>query len=280
MNMHTRRTGRFLRTGIVLGVVVGGVLALGAASASAQNVSCGDTITKDTKLRGDLFDCPGNGIVIGRGRITLDLGGHLIVGTGVGNGVDNSGGYNRVTIKNGTIVDFADGVFLDGANRNRVSGLSVFSNDADGVGLTGSNNNSIEDVVAVANNAAGIRLDGQSKGNGVDDNLTTSNMVFGIVAENGSSNNGITDNAAFRNGQFGIYVDANGSQRNEVERNVASRNLQDGIQVGDATALVKRNTANNNGGFGINAPFGAIDGGGNKAFGNVEPAQCAGVVCS
>jgi parallel beta-helix repeat protein len=155
----------------------------------------------------------------------------------------------------------------------------VFSNDADGVGLAGSNNNSIEGVVAVANNAAGIRLDGQSKGNGVDDNLTTSNMVFGVVAENGSSNNGITDNAAFRNG-FGIYVDANGSERNEVERNVASRNLQDGIQVGDATTLVKRNTANNNGGFGINAPFGAIDGGGNKAFGNVEPAQCAGVFCS
>jgi parallel beta-helix repeat protein len=276
MNMDNRRM-RVIKSAAVVAGSVAALMALSAAQASAHNVSCGDTITRDTKLKRDLLDCPADGIVIGRGRITLDLGGHMIVGTGVGNGVDNSGGYNRVTIKNGTILDFNNGVFLDSANRNRVSDLLVASNVMDGVGLLGSNNNRIEETVAIANDGAGIRLDGQSNGNDVDDNLATRNMVFGVVAENGSSNNDVTENAAFRNG-FGIYVDANGSTGNLIERNIASRNDLDGIQVGDATTVVRRNTANNNGDTGINAPFGAIDGGGNRAAGNVV-AQCVNVVC-
>ncbi len=35
-----------------------------------------------------------------------------------------------------------------------------------------------------------------------------------------------------------------------------------------------------NGGWGIYAPVGAIDGGGNFAAGNIEPGQCVGVVCT
>jgi hypothetical protein len=32
-------------------------------------VSCGDTITADTKLANDLTDCPGNGIIVGAANI-------------------------------------------------------------------------------------------------------------------------------------------------------------------------------------------------------------------
>ena len=39
-------------------------LALTAGQASANHVRCGDTITADTTLDGDLIDCPSNGIVI------------------------------------------------------------------------------------------------------------------------------------------------------------------------------------------------------------------------
>ena len=45
-------------------------------------MSCGATVTTDTKLTSDLLNCPDNGIVIGAGDITLDLNGHTVSGDG------------------------------------------------------------------------------------------------------------------------------------------------------------------------------------------------------
>ena len=53
-----------------------------AAQASGRDVACGATITSDTKLRADLTNCPGDGLVIGKDGITLDLGRRTIDGTG------------------------------------------------------------------------------------------------------------------------------------------------------------------------------------------------------
>jgi hypothetical protein len=85
-------------------LVVVASLTLGFASdayaAKAVHVSCGQTITENTRLANDLIDCPGNGLVIGADDITLDLNGHTIDGDGDGfdscatdcdAGVDNTG---------------------------------------------------------------------------------------------------------------------------------------------------------------------------------------------
>ena len=56
----------------------------------------------------------------------------------------------------------------------------------------------------------------------------------------------------------------------------------DGIVV-DGTARrnkLRGNTATANGGHGINAVSGTIDGGGNHARGNRAAPQCVGVVCT
>ena len=53
-----------------------------AAQASGRDVACGATLTSDTKLRADLTNCPGDGLVIGKDGITLDLGRRTIDGTG------------------------------------------------------------------------------------------------------------------------------------------------------------------------------------------------------
>src|SRR5215203_2202159 len=67
---------------VVLAVTV--VFAVAGATADrravASQVSCGDTVTADTKLDSDLVDCPNHGIVIGADDITLDLNGHLVDG--------------------------------------------------------------------------------------------------------------------------------------------------------------------------------------------------------
>src|SRR5688572_13807111 len=64
-------------------VAATGATALGGGPAPvASELSCGDTITADTTLTGDLVDCPSNGIVIGADDITLDLNGHTVAGNG------------------------------------------------------------------------------------------------------------------------------------------------------------------------------------------------------
>src|SRR5262245_50469884 len=290
MNIYTRHMRPLARTAAVVATALAIVMVVSAARAAAPNISCGDTITKNTKLNHDLIDCPGNGIVIGHGKITLDLNGHRIVGDGsfLGNGVDNSAGYDQVTIKNGTILEFERGVYLQSASFNRVSGLLVTSNRTNGIELLQSHHNSIQHNEAVATEE-GIVVGG-SNANIVDSNFSLANDGEGIAVENSSSNNRVTGNVSIGN-EFGILVDSTGSVHNLIGGNIVNRNgipdpvdpspppPTDGIYIGDATTVVRANTANNNGAFGIGAFFGAIDGGGNKARGNGEAAQCLNVVC-
>jgi hypothetical protein len=56
--------------------------------------------------------------------------------------------------------------------------------------------------------------------------------------------------------------------------------LRDGIHVDSPSTTIEKNTANFNTALGIRAVPGVTDGGGNKAQGNGDPAQCTGVVCS
>jgi hypothetical protein len=63
-----------------------------------------------------------------------------------------------------------------------------------------------------------------------------------------------------------------------LEGNLADHNGWNGIDAGAGVTLT-HNTANGNGNLGIEARAGAIDGGGNRASGNGNPAQCVGVRC-
>src|SRR5262245_25663247 len=119
-----------------LGLTILSCLVLGAGSASASHVSCGDTITTDTTLDSDLVDCPNNGIVIGADDITLDLNGHTIDGDGTlatgcdpqtefcDTGVANDS-HDGVTVRHGSLREFDSGVSLFGPLRhNRLLDIS------------------------------------------------------------------------------------------------------------------------------------------------------------
>src|SRR5262249_33557296 len=113
-----------------LGVAVlaaGGLTAASGGLAQASALHCGDVITVNTRLSGDLVNCPDNGLVIGADNITLDLNGHVIDGdatpppscppaTLCDVGVDNSTGHSHVTIKGGTIRQFDLGVGVAGGS--------------------------------------------------------------------------------------------------------------------------------------------------------------------
>ena len=147
------------RTATIVALMLAGALAVGAAPASAtpaSTVTCGQTLTHSVRLANDLSDCPGDGLVIGAPGITVDLNGHTIDGVATqiedcdvspfgSAGIQNSGGYDGLTIKNGTLQQFFSGfnagsdpeAMADSrlvhlvARDNRFSGLTMGSGAGD-----------------------------------------------------------------------------------------------------------------------------------------------------
>lgn len=106
---HTHRpfASGVLPGALLLAVALGGGT---AAAAPTPGVTCGSTLTTDVTLTADLHCPSGNGILLGS-NVTLDLGGHSLVGSGSGVGVQTaflSQGGN--TVRNGTIENWDAGV--------------------------------------------------------------------------------------------------------------------------------------------------------------------------
>jgi large repetitive protein len=126
-----------------LALLVFGVAALcgvGAGSASAQQVSCGQVISQNTRLDSDL-NCFGTGVqaalFIGADGITLDLGGHTISSS---RSIINDG-HDNVTIRNGTL-DNDDGPLIQNASGNRFRNLR-FQGIVTGLDLAGSDHTDV-----------------------------------------------------------------------------------------------------------------------------------------
>ena len=122
-----------------LGIAVA-LLALGPGTASAQPLTCGQTITRDTTLHADLGPCPGDGLVIGAGNVTLDLNGHSITGQGSGVGIKDDVGHIRTMIEDGVIQRFAHPIRLV-TDHGRLTGITQpCCGDDGGVEIRGSYN--------------------------------------------------------------------------------------------------------------------------------------------
>jgi hypothetical protein len=82
--------------------------------------ACGQTVTTNAVLTQDLV-CTGHGIVVGAAGIKIDLKGFTIRGDGdvSDNGVDDSAGFDDVSVKNGVIRSFGNGVLGITADRRR-----------------------------------------------------------------------------------------------------------------------------------------------------------------
>jgi hypothetical protein len=131
------------------------VAALGVAAAlpaAAQVVGCGAVLTTDTTLTADVTGCQGSGLVIGAPGITVDLGGHTVGGlAGQGGdpgqvGIDDSGGFDDVTIRNGSVTHFEHGgVWLAGADDAHVERLHIELAITFGILADGGSRNVIRD---------------------------------------------------------------------------------------------------------------------------------------
>jgi parallel beta-helix repeat protein len=215
----------------ILALAVAGCLALGAGQASASHVSCGDTITTDTKLDNDLLNCPNNGIVIGADDITVDLNGHLIDGDGAefagcpegepcDFGVLNDG-HNGVSMRDGSVRQFAVGALVFSARHNRVLGISSSRNLLFGFVIADS-------ARSLVRNSSGNR------------NPAPEGDGLGLF---GSHDIRILHNSFRRNG-LGIHVDD--SAHNLIKRNRISRNAEFGIFMQGDRNRVRRNRCRRN----------------------------------
>src|SRR5688572_471199 len=107
MAIHRAVASGFLSAALLVTVVLGG-----GTAAAAPVVTCGSTVTTDVTLTADLHCPSGDGIILGS-NVTLDLGGHSLVGAGSsGVGVQTSYLSQGNTIRNGTIEDWGTGILL------------------------------------------------------------------------------------------------------------------------------------------------------------------------
>jgi hypothetical protein len=122
-----------LRVGAILflAVVLTGS-ALPSPAAAAPPVACGDTITVDVTIRGNLY-CAGDGLVIGANGVNLNLNGHVISGSGVGVGVGvTATGRSGLVIRNGAINGFWRGIALESTRNTKVNSVRLLRNGAPG----------------------------------------------------------------------------------------------------------------------------------------------------
>ncbi len=207
------------------------------------------------------------------------------------------------------IFDAGDAGLLlsSGSHRNLIDGNVVARTSDSGIGVGDSDSNDIVNntvhlsggaAISLSNahdgsivgndarfNPGGLEIGGGSSGHLVEDNDVTGSQSSGITVEGGLGNE-IRNNVANSTAATGIAVEAEALDPlgapvpgNVIEGNTANGNLGDGISVSAGGHVVTANAAHNNASFGITAGEFVVDGGGNTASGNGEPAQCVGVVC-
>jgi hypothetical protein len=276
---------------VSVAVAVGfGVTALARLTASADaadNVlSCGSVITEDTVLTHDLLDCE-DGLRVAAPNVTLDLGGHELVGQGQGSGVYIEA--EGVVVENGVIRGFGWGVRVSSASGTVVNDLDLASN---GWGIEAWFSNGLHLARnTIHNNRSGVGIF-FSADNQIVGNRLLNNQEWGIASYRAGV---LADsNLVMRNGSGGIHVD---SGRSVLTNNSSSRNAGDGIAVTDEICgelqfySVGSNVADGNQRLGINVqqlkgcppgsdPLGALDAGGDVARHNGDSRECTIVVCN
>jgi len=222
-------------------------------------VTCGQEITANTTLEGDLHCTKGPALVITADNVVLDLGGFTITGEGAGStGVPGIllRNVKGVTVRKGTVSGFGAGVAIAGGSNNVIENMTVQDNIGstegdfgDGITINATTGNKIRGNTVRRNGPfAGISLVGACTKNEVRDNVISDNnmlpgdptmgrQAMGIRVEGpGADNNKLIGNTITNSGAEGICIlptctdpqagcaGTPGNESNEITDNLCHRN--------------------------------------------------------
>jgi parallel beta-helix repeat protein len=251
-------------------------------AAAKPALGCGSVVTTSVTLTADITGCTGDGLVVGRDGITIDLG-HYTISSGQlpdqatpGTVGVRIGRHDRVTVKgavtdpvalkNNEIVGFETAVLLGkGAEENTVKRLNLRGSRF-GVALRGATKNRIEGnsiafaggerpepCVAGPEAEAGIALF-HADANTVRGNTAQLGM-FGILLHHADGNTIAANEAAptWSDGNQCDGIALFASADNRVIDNIAANDVPHGIRVapGSSGNVLRGNIAFQNGGDGV-----------------------------
>jgi parallel beta-helix repeat protein len=198
-------------------------------------------------------------------------------------------GGTGTTVRRNVVSDSAGGIgVFDDATGIRIE-QNQLRNVGDGVIVgvafdTVVRQNAIKAIGGGGRGGFGVLLDGAVRTT-VDQNLvhTTGTgpaiYVARLDAPTAPRDNRVTQNHATSDHADGILVDPDATGT-LVSGNVAVNSGDDGIDVDAPGTTLTGNVAAHNADLGIEAVPGVVDGGGNHAAGNGNPAQCTNISCS
>lgn len=270
-------------------------LVISAPAAQAGHVACGDffgpsfagqTVTLDSNVG----PCTTRqGVFIQADNFTLDLNGFSIIGSGAiaTDSVNENGVYvfgaTGVTVKNGTVTKFNNGVYLDGSGPKKTNNTVTRMRLVDNIG---------PDATGIFGEGLQIFQGGTHT---ITENVVTGNGPYSGINAFTSSNNTITRNQVANNNRIdsgdhhgggtlimqdiGIWVinltqNPANATNNTVTQNSVTGNGLDGVQVARFTNgnFVRTNNVVNNG-FGQPAGNGFRDGSGIAVFGSFNTVE-------
>jgi large repetitive protein len=250
-------------SGLVLVESSGALVAHNAVSGS-NGYAIFTAVVDDSRIQNNALDGNNHGIAVFDGG-SRNLIQRNVVSHGRGSTIDLTGGVGN-RIERNRLVDTGEGIIVVDVqdtliSRNHLTDTSTPPEETGGFG---------------------ILVDGGARTT-VDRNILTGGRgpaIFVSVKEAPTvpENTVVSRNVVTGNQTDGILVDS-GATGTLLVRNLASRNGDDGIDVDVPATTLTRNIANRNRDLGIEAVPGVIDGGGNRAAGNGNPAQCTNIAC-
>jgi parallel beta-helix repeat protein len=172
---------------------------------TTQSFACGETVTSDVRFTANVGceDAPVSdpGLVIGAPGIEIDMHGFgmfggVFVGGGFAPAIDNRGGFDDVTIRDGRVGNFQDGIRLEDASRNRILHMDAFG-PSDGVEIHGGSDNEIRhstmtgrlNGLLAVDTTGLIVADSRANGN-FGSGMVLNGLVGGRVVRNEAPNGG------------------------------------------------------------------------------------------
>jgi parallel beta-helix repeat protein len=248
-------------------------------SATAYCPVCGETITSDLDLTCDMTCPTGIGLVIGANDITIEGNNHVMDGVTPGDACTGSGAartgiynspsedeeeHNNIVIRNLTIKNFCNGLFLEGDEdfhvvNNTVENCHIYNNGrnvaevrSQGIKMTFAYSSTIKNCEVYNNTGgSGCTPPCENGGNGIflksgNDNVITNNELYdnklgGFFCKAKPMRTEISNNHVWGNHMGGIILRCKKSMNSTIEHNNASYNYGTGIFVGGPYNTIRNN---------------------------------------